>query len=92
MDQNKEGRTKNHCWHRPRSAAAEFAPSLTDFLRGRNGRPGGDVEAHDGRHAGHVFAAALAVLHEDVDLAGLEPHAGVDAHDAARPARGGMNG
>lgn len=61
----------------------EFVFSLTDFLRGRNGRPGGDVETHDGRHAGHVFAAALAVLHEDVDLAGLEPDAGVDPHDAA---------
>lgn len=65
------------------NAVDEFVFSLTDFLRGRNGRPGGDVETHDGRHAGHVFAAALAVLHEDVDLAGLEPDAGVDPHNAA---------
>lgn len=57
--------------------------SLTDFLRGGDGRPGSDVETHDGRHAGHVFAAALTVLHENVDLAGLEPDAGVDPQDAA---------
>lgn len=66
--------------------ADPFVFSLTDFLRWRDGRPGGDVKTHDRRHAGHVFAAALTVLDEDVDLAGLEPDAGVDPHDAARPA------
>lgn len=83
MDLNKEEELNWRALLKTPGDAADGFVSLTDFLRGRNGRPGGDVETHDGRHAGHVFAAALTVLHEDVDLAGLEPDAGVDPHDAA---------
>lgn len=32
----------------PRKAADQRVFSLTNFLRGGDGRPGGDVETHDG--------------------------------------------
>ena len=56
---------------------------LTDLLRGIQGRSAGDIETNNGRHAGHIFATSLAVLHEDVHLVGLEPDVGVDPHHAA---------
>lgn len=69
------------------STAVDYFYWLTDFLSRRNGRPGSDVEAHDGWHAGHVFATSLTVLHKDVDLTRLKPDYGIYPDDAPRPAR-----
>lgn len=68
------------------STALDYFYWLTDFLSRRDGRPGGGVEAHDGWHAGHIFATSLTVLHKDVDLAGFEPDGGVNPDDAPWPA------
>lgn len=72
---------------RDASTAVDYYYWLTDFLSRRNGCPGSDVEAHDGWHAGHIFATSLTVLHEDVDLTRLKPDCGINPDDAPWPAR-----